>query len=204
MRAISRSEAVSLIFISLLSACGIVNYSPSPPPAQFTTQPSETKEFLSFSYLPGRRKSLSEQRPMTEEERRGKGLAEEGQVIMDSFSRHLGFMKVVTTPIPPALGAHINIYQTRSALPSKWCQATFFSLYVLPCYEEELVFETHYDVYVDNKLKNVYRYEINRKGFYWIGVLPFFWINYFMDSYNDAFSATVYQFITDVKRDSVL
>jgi hypothetical protein len=193
-----------LTLIPFIGACGIVNYSPPPSSAELTTEPTGTKEFLSFSYLPGRRKSLSEQRPSTEEERRSKGLAEEGQVIMDLFSRQLGFMKVVTTPVPPAIGTQVNIYQTKSSLPSRWCQATFFSLYILPCYADELVFETHYDVYVDNKLKYAYRYEINRKGFYWIGVLPFFWINYFMDGYNDAFSATVYQFITDVKRDSVL
>ena len=59
-------------------------------------------------------------------------------------------------------------------------------------------------MFVDNALKQNYRYDIIGKGISWIGVLPLFWVNLFNTRYAEAFSANAYQFVTDAKRDGFL
>ncbi len=113
-------------------------------------------------------------------------------------------MKVVVTPSPPALGIHVNVYQTDGPPMSSWCMASLWTLGVIPCHAEGVVYETHFDVLANNALKQSYRYEISRKGIQWIGLLPFFWVNFFTADYKEAFSANIYQFVTDAKRDGFL
>jgi hypothetical protein len=189
-----------IILLLFGSAC--TTYSPSLTSTALMIDPKERAEALSFSFLPGHKKSYSESRRLTEDDRRRKGFAKEGQVLMTLFSQHSGFNKVVTTAVPPALGTHINVYQTNGRFPPRWCLIAELTLFILPCYEDDLLFENHFDVYVDNKLKGTYRYEIRREAVYWIGLFPFLFGD--KTRYTDAFSATVHQFITDARRDGVI
>ena len=75
---------------------------------------------------------------------------------------------------------------------------------MVPCYAEGIIYETHFDVFVNNALKQSYQYEISRKHVDWIGLLPLFWINLFTTHYEEAFLANVHRFIADAKRDGVL
>jgi hypothetical protein len=78
------------------------------------------------------------------------------------------------------------------------------TLGVIPCYFEGIAYETHFDVFVNNTLKQSYQYPIGRKAVVWIGLLPFFWINFLTTQYEEAFSGNTYQFIADAKRDGFL
>jgi hypothetical protein len=106
----------------------------------------------------------------------------------------------------PALGTHVSVYQTVVPPPSPWCTATRWTFGIIPCYFEGIAYETHFEVLVDNTLKQSYRYPIRRWAFSWIGLFPFFLINVWIDQhqYNEAFSGNTAQFIADAKRDGFL
>jgi len=61
-----------------------------------------------------------------------------------------------------------------------------------------------YSVYDHNALKKTYTYEITAKVFYWLLVLPFFWINFFTYSFDDAVRSTTAQFVVDAQQDGYL
>lgn len=187
---------VLLLLVLFCSACSISKYSPKPS-SNPAAESEKKAEFLSFSYL-------SRYSGHEEEDRRRVTMAGESQIIMELFSAQLGYLKVAATPRPPDLGPHVNVYQTDGPPPSLWCRIHSWTLGILPCYADGIVYETHFDLYVDNTLKKGYRYEISRKGMGWIGLVPFFWINFLLTEYTDAFSATVYQFMSDVKQDRLL
>lgn len=177
------------------SACAVVNYSPTESVRQRPVETHDKLEFLSFSYVPGSSGNVDNDR---------RTLPWEGQLVKDLLEHYSRFMKVITTSSPPAMGVHINVYQTDGPPISPWCRASVWTLDVIPCYAEGIIYETHFDVFVDNALKQSYRYEISRKGFTWIGLLPFGWINLFTTQYKEAFSANAYQFVTDATRDGFL
>lgn len=189
--AVRTSLVLLTAFVLLNSACTIVNYSLIEPVRQPLVEIHDKQELLSFSYIPG-----------SPDDRRT--LPSESQRFIDLFEHQSRFTKVIVTSSPPARGVHVNIYQTDGPPISLWCKASYWTLNVVPCYAEGIVRETHFDVFVDNTLKQSYRYEIRRKGVSWIGLLPLFWINFFTTQYKEAFSANAYQFVTDAKRDGFL
>ena len=190
--------ALLTVLILLNSACTIGNYSPDEPSRKSVVEPHDQrdrKEFLSFSYIPESRDKL-ESNPQT--------LPLQSQLVKDLLDRHSRFMKVIVTSSPPPIGTHINVYQTVGPFSSPWCTASSWTLGVIPCYFEGIAYETHFDVLVDNTVKQSYRYPIHRKAVNWIGLLPFFWINFLTAQYEEAFSDNIDQFITDAKRDGFL
>jgi hypothetical protein len=195
-----RTPLVLLTVLVLInSACAVVNYSLLEPARQpLVETPHDKKEVLSFSYAPGSSGSLNTV-PQIQ-----RTLPREVQGVKDLLEHQSRFIKVIVTSSPPALGVHVNIYQTDGAPASLWCQASTWTLGVIPCYAEGIVYETHFDVFVHNSLKQSYRYEISRKGVHWIGLIPFFWINFMTAQYEEAFLANAYQFVTDAKRDGFL
>lgn len=110
----------------------------------------------------------------------------------------------MVTANSPAAGVHVNVYLTDGIPLSPWCMASIWTFGVIPCYAEGMVYQIHFDVFVNNVLKRSYGYTISRKGVSWIGVMPLFWLNIFTTQYKEAFSANVYQFIADAKRDGFL
>jgi hypothetical protein len=153
------------------------------------------REFLSFSYIPESRDKL---------ESDSRTLPSQSQLVKDHLEHHSGFTKVIVTSSPPAIGTHVNVYQTVGPFSSPWCTASSWSLGVIPCYFEGIAYETHFDVLVDNILKQSYRYPIRRKVVNWIGLVPFFWINFLTAQYEEAFSGNTDRFIADAKRDGFL
>jgi hypothetical protein len=188
--------ALLTILVLLNSACAIGNYSPADPVRKPLAEPlNNRREFLSFSYIPESRDKL-ESNPRT--------LPSQSQLVKNHLDHYSGFMKIIVTSSPPAIGTHVNVYQTVGPYSSPWCTASSWSLGVIPCYFEGIVYETHFDVLVDNTLKQSYRYPIRRKAVNWIGLVPFFWINFMTGQYEDALSGNTDQFIADAKRDGFL
>lgn len=200
IRMISRRSRPTLISLLLLgtvlllnSACTILSYSSAGAPTISLVENHDRPEVLSFSYLSGFPHTSNEQK-----------IPWPSQLLKESFENYTRFIKVILTPSPPVSGVHVNVYQTDGPPPSTWCRISSWTLGIIPCFAEGIVFENHFDVFVDNTLKQSYRYKINRTGIEWIGLLPFFWINFFTADYKEAFSGNISQFITDAKRDGLL
>ena len=188
--------ALLTALILLNSACTIGNYSPAVPARLPLVETHHDKiEFLSFSYIPESPHKL-ESNPRT--------LPLESQLVKDLLEHHSRFIKVIVTSNSPATGTHVNVYQTIGPFSSPWCTANSWTLGVIPCYFEGVAYETHFDVLVDNTVKQSYHYPIHRKAVNWIGLLPFFWINFLTAQYEEAFSGNTDQFISDAKRDGFL
>jgi hypothetical protein len=183
------------LVLLLNSACAILNYSPSEPVSTPAIEIHDKVESLSFSYLPEASRDMPNDR---------KTLPWESQTVKDLFEHHSRFSRVVVTSSPPQDGTHINVYQTDASTVSPWCLASIWTLALIPCYVDRVVYTVHFDVLIHNALKESYQYEISRKGVQWLGLLPFFWVNLFTTQYKDSFSANVYQFVIDAKRDGYL
>jgi hypothetical protein len=188
------SLALLMVPVLLNSACAIMSYSPTESLRKPLAETHDKPEFLSFSYSPGSHDLDSRHRT----------LPWESQWVKDLFEQHSRFMKVVVTASPPALGVHVNVYQTDGFPISPWCIASNWTLNVIPCYVDGIVYRVYFDVFVDNVLKQSYRYDISRKGVAWIGLLPFFRVDLFTTQYKEALSTNVYQFVTDARRDGFL
>ena len=188
---------VSLVLLGavllLNSACTVLSYHSTGGAAIPLVETHDRLEFLSFSYLAGFP-------PVSNEEK----IPWPSQLLKDSLEKYTRFIKVILTSSPPAIGVHVNAYQTDGPPPSTWCRISSWTLAVIPCFAEGLVFATHFDVFVDNRLKQSYQYSINRTRIEWIGLLPFFWINLFTTDYKESFSDNVLQFIADAKRAGLL
>jgi hypothetical protein len=76
--------------------------------------------------------------------------------------------------------------------------------FVFPFYSGQDGWALSYSVYDRNALKKTYTYDITRKVFYWIVLLPFSWINFFTYSFDDAVRSTTAQFVVDAQRDGYL
>lgn len=184
------------IFLLLNSACAIGNYRSADPARKPTAELNNNqREFLSFSYIPESRDKL-ESNPQT--------LPLQSLLVKDHLEHHSKFIKVVVVSSPPAIGTHVNVYQTVGSFSSPWCTASSWSLGIIPCYFEGIAYETHFDVLVDNTPRQSYRYLIHRKAVSWIGLVPFFWINFLTGQYEEAFSSNIHQFIADANRDGLL
>jgi hypothetical protein len=160
--------ALLTALILLNSACTIGNYSPvefSRKSLVESHDQRDQREFLSFSYIPESHDKL-ESNPRT--------LPSQSQLVKDHLEQHSRFMKVIVTSSPPIIGTHVNIYQTVGPYSSPWCTASSWTLGVIPCYFEGIAYETHFDVFVNNTLKQSYQYPIGRKAVVWIVLLPFF------------------------------
>src|SRR5262249_2563405 len=114
------------------------------------------------------------------------------------------FKRAVVTVSPPATGVHVSVYMTKGPPMSPWCNASDWTWGVFPCYDDRIISQVHFDVFVDQAFKQSYQYDIRKRGVFWIGLLPLAWVSLFNTHYTEAFSATVYQFITDAKRDGFL
>jgi hypothetical protein len=193
MRPLSLQLLIGL-FILLNNACAILNYSPSDLPTLPLNETHDRVESLSLSYLQGQSKVLDSE---------SRSLPWETQTIKDLFEHHSRYSKVIVTSNPPENGMHVNVYQTDGPV-SSWCRASIWTLGIVPCYADGVVYTMHFDVLLHNTLKESYQYEMSRKGVQWLGLLPFFWVNLFTAQYKDAFSANAHQFIIDAQRDGYL
>lgn len=195
-RIAARTSFVLLTTLALInSSCTITSYSPVEPTRQSQIETHDKREFLSFSYIPESRDN-SESNPQS--------LPLQSQLLKDLLEQQSRFIKIIVTSSPPAIGTHVNVYQSVNHPSSPWCTASRWTWGVIPCYFDSILYENHFDVFVNNILKQSYRYPIRQEGISWIGLLPFFWINFMTAQYKDAFSGNTAQFIADAKRDGFL
>ena len=73
------------------------------------------------------------------------------------------------------------------------------TLTLLPAWSTHDGYVVKYNIYLEGKMKETYRYDITRKAGLWLGLLPFAWINAFTYSEEDAFEATAWQFSSDAQ-----
>jgi hypothetical protein len=181
------------LLLLLSNACAIQSFSPS---KSTTTPPIPSHDrvgSLSFSYLYGESKPSAD----------SSALRWQTRTLKDLFEHHSRYSKVVVTSDPPETGVHVNVYQTAGPV-SSWCRASIWTLGIVPCYADGIIFTMHFDVLLHNTLKESYQYEMSRKGVQWLGLLPFFWVNLFTTQYWDAFATNAHQFLSDAKRDGYL
>ena len=76
-------------------------------------------------------------------------------------------------------------------------------LAIIPCYGDLNVHHVEYR-YQAGELKKVYKYTYAQKGIFWLGMLPFIWVNVFTNSHQEALASTVSQFIIHAERDGLL
>ncbi len=190
------SSVALVILLMLMDACTIVSYRPQESAKPITDLPElyDKVELLSFSYVTGSLGKVGSN---------GRTIPSESQIIKAVLERSSGFLKVIYAPTAPALGPHINIYLTDGPSISAWCRASIWTLGIIPCYANSIVYLLHFDVFIDNLRRESYVYDISRKGITWIGLLPLFWINFFTTPYEEAFYASAYQFAADAKRDGL-
>ena len=100
------------------------------------------------------------------------------------------FVDMMPKGVPPSLGSFI------------WGYIALGTGFILPAYSGSSGFLAQFQVYRDGKKMRLYEYEISRKGFAWLPLLPFFWVNLITDSEDDAFRAVYRQFLTDLARDN--
>lgn len=120
------------------------------------------------------------------------------------------FEEQVTTHVaistrPPASGVFIHVHETLSDGPPTALERVSRGIvYIIPYYKEGLYCTVDFDLYVDNVLRKTYRYEITRKSFTWLAVLPLSWINLLTNNHSSAFEATIYRFINEAHGDQLL
>lgn len=181
---------------TLNSACAIVNYSPAIPETKLTAEIRRQSDTFSFSY------NSSSSRDLKDEQR---ALPKNVQQVKDIFEQYTRFDKVLVTSTAPTKGLHVNIYQTNGPPPSPFCVTSIWTFGIIPCYAEGVVYNVHFDLFEDNTVLKTYNETISRKGANWIGFLPFFWINFLINTgYEEAFLATVHSFISTARQDRLL
>jgi hypothetical protein len=74
---------------------------------------------------------------------------------------------------------------------------------LFPGYEENF-YSIQYDFYNDGIVSAYGPYKFVQKRFTWTPLLPFIWVNLLTSYKQDAFSATLHQFILDAHRDGYL
>jgi hypothetical protein len=196
MLAIRVARTIFLIsFLSAATGCTIINYGPKvvEPPA-----PVKKEGIIRFFYFTGAtRDSNAKENP----------LPGEAKVLQEILESKAGFAAAIVSTPPSTKGIHLNIYETSkepSALSKGFCALSLITLTALPCYSETEGYIVQYDLLMDNELKKIYRYEINKTVAQWIGLLPVIWVNHLTSDYQQAFQGTIYRFIRDSQADGYL
>lgn len=179
----------------LNSACAIQSSSPVEPSVKLPISTSKEQDFLFFSFI-----ALSGEQQQVDP-RKLQSVSRRVRVLLEQQSK---FETAVPTLSAPARGTYITFYLIARSDPGlSWCMVSGWTLFVVPCAYHS-IYEAHFDLYVDNILTRRYQYDIHGKGVEWIGLVPFFWVNYFLTDYEDAFLANTHQFIADAKQDGLL
>jgi len=88
--------------------------------------------------------------------------------------------------------------------PVKIAHPILIPLVLLIPWYEEIFYSIQYDFYNDGIASTYGPYKFVRKTFTWTPVLPFIWVNLLTSYKQDAFTATLHQFILDAQRDGRL
>jgi hypothetical protein len=111
------------------------------------------------------------------------------------------FSEEIATDTPPEKGMYCSIYVKWEITQKGGAGAVL--LFLIPD-TEQVLYSVQYDLWNNQKRLTTGRYEIVKKTWIWLPLLPVFWVNWFNTSKQDAFSATLQQFILDAQRDGFL
>lgn len=130
----------------------------------------------------------------------------EFRILQRLLEEQAGFAVAIGSSTPPAKGIYLTAYRTShdvSRAAKFFCTVSFMTVTVLPCYSDRHTTVTA-NVYIDNKLRKSYEYDMEERQIQWIGLLPLFWLNDFTTQYGQSFEATAYRFISDARIDGYL
>lgn len=85
-----------------------------------------------------------------------------------------------------------------------WCEASVMTYTIIPCWGDLSVHFVEYELYKEKGLQRKYIYRYARKGAWWIGLLPFVWLNLFTNSEEEALASTARQFLIEAEADGLL
>jgi hypothetical protein len=125
------------------------------PETKLTAETRNKSGIFSFSYISGSSCDLKDYQ---------RTLPKNVQQVRDIFERNTQFEKLIVTSTPPANGLHVTIYQTDGPPLSPFCIASIWTLGIIPCYSEGLVYNVHFDPLADNTVLKTYSETISRKG----------------------------------------
>ena len=111
-----------------------------------------------------------------------------------------------TQPTPGQTFVSIVLYEDFRASYSHqgWCEASWMTGSIIPCYGDLSVHHVEYVLHEGQIEQRRYNYTYTRRGAWWIGLLPFVWVNLFTNSHEDALASTVHEFLIQAKKEGLL
>jgi hypothetical protein len=110
--------------------------------------------------------------------------------------------KMVSVEAAPEKGLYLEVTTKWKPLSMPALVFGYISvstLTLLPAWSTQDGYVVKYDIYVNGRKKETYKYDITRKAGLWVGLLPFAWVNLLTYSEEDAFEATACQLATDAR-----
>ena len=130
----------------------------------------------------------------------GLGLAGGHLAIERALKYKSPFKETEVAEQPPAQGLFVDakIKNIPPSIPSViFGFLSYTTLTITPAWTTRAGSDLWYEVYVDGKKIKTFDYEVRRKGFVWIVLLPFIWSNLLTYSEEQAFDASTLQFFDD-------
>jgi len=119
--------------------------------------------------------------------------------VMESRSP---FERMERTEERPSKGYYVEVHVKghAPAISSMVFGYISFSLLTLtPFWSTQDGSDIFFEVYRDAHRLKTFHYEVRRKGFVWLPMLPLAWVNFFTYSEEDAFRAVAYKFFDDAR-----
>lgn len=103
---------------------------------------------------------------------------------------------------PPSSGYYVEI-RIKGMAPSipamVFGYLSVSTLTLTPFWSTQDGSDLFFEVFKDGERVKTFHYEVRRKGFVWLPMLPIAWVNFFTYSEEDAFRAIAYQFFADAR-----
>ena len=99
----------------------------------------------------------------------------------------------------PEKGPYVRVEAKRIAPHTGsggFAMVSYALLFLIPFRSTE-GYTMRYQVYLDGDEKHIFEYDITRRTYVWLVLIPFSWISLLTPSESDAFEATAYQFFKD-------
>jgi len=118
--------------------------------------------------------------------------------LHEVFKDTSGFQDTVETDTMPEQGYYVDV-SISNAPPSVsavvFGYISYSTFTILPFWSTQNGNNINYDLYKDGVLLDSHEYEIRRKLFVWILMLPLVWVNGITYNESEAFSASAYDFL---------
>lgn len=135
----------------------------------------------------------------------GKSMFKGFGALHEVFKESSGFKEAVMTETMPESGYFVDV-KVSNVAPSMpavtFGYVSFITYTLVPFWSTQNGNDISYELYKDGVLLESEEYEIRRKLFVWLGMLPLVWVNGITYSESEAFSASAYDFLD--KADSII